>query len=151
MDFSNRYAIMCQKAVEIQENWMPKPCDFFIDHTDVEGGFGICGPAASKLQVVDISIGMPDSEEYKVESDHLRENSFWLPRQDQLQKIIEPDESKVHLIINKVIESQYFELSKGDYVAAPRKFYSMEQLWFAYVMKKKYNKTWNEEDWVPVG
>ena len=128
---------------------MPKPCDFMIDHADVEGGFGFCSPAANIMQVVDIYIGAPDSEDYKNESEHLKKNSFWLPRQDQLQKIIEPDDSKVHLIIIKVIESQYFELSKGDYVAAPRKFYSMEQIWLAYVMKEKYNKTWNEEDWVP--
>ena len=27
---------------------------------------------------------------------------------------------------------------------------SMEQLWLAFVMKEKYNKTWNGESWVNV-
>ena len=27
---------------------------------------------------------------------------------------------------------------------------SMEQLWLAFVMKSKYNKTWNGEDWINV-
>jgi hypothetical protein len=150
MDFTNRYAIMCQKATEIQERWVPKPCDFMIDHADVEGGFGFCSPAASIVQVVDIFIGAPDSDDYKNESEHLKKNSFYLPRQDQLQKIMEPDDSKIHSIINRVVESRYYEPAKGDHVAAPYKFYSMEQIWFAYVMKEKYNKTWNEEEWVIV-
>jgi len=150
MDFTNRYAMMCQKATEIQEHWVPKPCDFIIDHEDVKGGFGFCSPAASITQVVDSYIGAPDSEDYKHESEHLKKNSFWLPRQGQLQKIIEPDDSKVHSIITKVIKSQYYDFSKKAHDAAPMIFYSMEQLWLAYVIKERYNKTWNEEDWVPV-
>jgi hypothetical protein len=150
MDFTNRYAMMCQKAAEIQERWIPKPCDFMIDHADVEGGFGVCSPAASIVQVVDSYIGAQDSEDYKNESEHLKKNSFWLPQQGQLQKIVEPDDAKIHSIMTKVIESQYFEFTKGDYVAAPRKFYSMEQMWLAYIMKEKYGKTWNEEDWITI-
>jgi hypothetical protein len=150
MDFTNRYVMMCRKAIEIQEHWMPKPCDFIIDHTDMEEGVSFCSPAASKVQVVDIYIGTPGSEEYKVESENLKTNSFWLPRQDQLQKIIEPDDSKVHSIIKKVTESQYHEFSKNEDIAAPRIFYSMEQLWLAYVLKEKYRKGWNEEEWVAV-
>jgi hypothetical protein len=141
---------MCRKATDIQEHWVPKPCDFIIDYSDVKGGFGFCSPAASIVQVVDSYIGPADSEEYKHESEHLKKNSFWLPRQDQLQKLIQPDDSKVSSMVNKVIESQYYESSKDDFVAAPLKFYSMEQIWFAFVMKEKYDKTWNEEDWVEV-
>lgn len=148
MDFSNRYAIMCRKAAALQEQWTPRPCDFIIDNEDMEGGFGFCNPAATKVQVVDSYIGAPDSEEYRIESEHLKENSFWLPRQDQLQKMIEPDGSNVHSIMRRVVESEYYEPSRGEYVAAPQKFYSMEQIWLAYVMKEKFNEAWNEEDWV---
>ena len=28
------------------------------------------------------------------------------------------------------------------------KNYSMEQLWLAFVMKDKYKKVWNGEDWI---
>ena len=150
MDLTNRYVMMCQKATDIQKQWVPKPCDFMIDHADMEESFSFCSPAASIVQVVDIFIGAPDSEDYKNESEHLKNNSFWLPRQDQLQKIMEPDDSKIHSIITSVVESRYYEPAKEDHVAAPHKFYSMEQIWLAYVMKEKYNKTWNEEDWVIV-
>jgi len=148
MDFTNRYAIMCRKAAELQEEWAPKPCDFFIEYADIEEAPGVCSPASGKIQVVDIYIGTADSDEYRIESEHLRENSFWLPRQDQLQKIIEPDDSRVHSVIGEVIGSRYLEGSTGDYVEAPRKFYSMEQIWLAFVMKERYGKIWNEEDWV---
>ena len=47
----------------------------------------------------------------------------WLPRQDQLQEMVEKDNFSV-------------------------KATSMEQLWLAFVMKEKYNKQWNGEGWV---
>jgi hypothetical protein len=150
MDFTNRYAMMCQKATEIQALWMPRPCDFFIDHADLEGGFSFCSPVANIVQVADIFPGAPESEQFQQERAHVKTHSLWLPRQDQLQEIIEPNNANVHLLINKVVESRYYEPAKGDQVEAPRIFYSMEQLWLAFVMKEKNNKTWNEEDWIPV-
>ena len=150
MDFSNRYAMMCQKAKELQALWSPNPCDFFIDHADSEGGFSFCSPVANIVQVVDLFSGAPESEQFQQEREYLKNKCLWLPRQDQLQFIIERDESKVHSIVSKVVESRYYEPAKGDHVDAPRIFYSMEQLWLGYVMKEKYSKTWNEEDWVPV-
>ena len=89
MDLTNRYVMMCQKATDIQKLWVPKPCDFMIDQADMEENFSFCSPAASIVQVVDSYIGAPDSEDYKNESEHLKKNSLWLPRQDQIQKLME--------------------------------------------------------------
>ena len=49
--------------------------------------------------------------------------SIWLPRQDQLQGMVE-------------------------YTVGVNKFNSMEQLWLAFVMSEKYNKKWDGKDWI---
>jgi hypothetical protein len=148
MDATNRYAIMCRKAAEIQNLWNPKQCDFIINLEDLEEGLSFCRQAESLVQVVDLYYQDHVGKEYQQECQDLKDNALWLPRQDQLQKIVEPDNSKIYAFMIKVIESQYYESSKGAYLAATDVFYSMEQLWLGYIMKEKYNKVWNEEEWL---
>jgi hypothetical protein len=150
MDSTNRYTIMCQKAAEIQNLWKPKQCDFMIDLEDLQEGLSFCRSAQSLVQVVNIYYDEHESKEYQQECEHLKDSALWLPRQDQLQKIVESDNSKIHAFMNKIIATQYFDFSKNTYVAATDVFYSMEQLWLGYIMREKYNKIWNEEDWVIV-
>jgi len=66
-------------------------------------------------------------------------NIIWLPRQDQLQEIVSPSFLKEDkfMIIDKF-------LSFIDY--ADREW-SFEQLWLAFVMKEKFNKIWDGEEW----
>lgn len=59
---------------------------------------------------------------------------IWLPRQDQLQEMVGCTAGSWKIILSKLMDSEYF--------------YSLEQSWLAFVMKNKYNKTWNGEDWV---
>jgi len=72
-----------------------------------------------------------------------RDVIVWLPRQDQLQEMIysSPDMEEVVKFAIKVhqndVNTEYY-LNSG----------SLEQLWLKYVMKEKFNKTWNGEDWV---
>ena len=66
---------------------------------------------------------------------------IWLPRQDDLQKMVE---RKSMYGIGLIYDLRKFlEGAKGQYVFD----YSMEQLWLVFVMKKKYNKTWDGEKW----
>ena len=150
MDATNRYAMMCQKAFEIQNLWVPKQCDFIINNEDLEEGLSFCRPAESIVQVVNMYYQEQDGEQYLQELEDLKEQALWLPRQDQLQIIIEPDNSRVYSITRKVTESQYYDYAKNAIVTAPEIFYSMEQHWLAYIMKEKFHKVWNEEDWVTV-
>jgi hypothetical protein len=147
MDATNRYAMMCQQAEEIQNLWIPKQCDFIINHEDLEEGLSFCKPAESMVQVVDMYYEAQDGEKFRQEQEGLKNNALWLPRQDQLQKIIEPDNARVYSIMSKVMEMQYHDYSKNAMVTAPELFYSMEQLWLAYIMKEKFHKVWNEEEW----
>lgn len=59
--------------------------------------------------------------------------TVWLPRQDQLQEMVIGGDDTITL-------TEYFLNAVSLY--CDRKL-SMEQLWLKYVMKEKYNKTWD--------
>lgn len=93
-------------------------------------------------------------------------------RQDQLQKMVigklkrkivkEKDYVYPRDFSNaKIVENnhknypEYYLLSEFNYFVnsnrlkhAMANIYSMEQLWFAFVMKENYNKIWNGEGWI---
>ncbi len=80
---------------------------------------------------------------YKKFTDPLKE-LIWLPRQDQLQEMFPKEYEPVVLA-----ELMYltFINSADTNLRASLRHYSMEQLWLAFVMKEKFNKTWDGETW----
>jgi len=66
-----------------------------------------------------------------------------LERQDQLQEIL-GYRYPVNYAIN--LGRWCENLSTSEYNQV--NLYSMEQLWLAFVMKEKHNKTWNGEEWI---
>ncbi len=151
MDTTNRYVMMCLKAEEIQSMWQPRQCDFFIERTDAEEGVSFCNPAKGMIQVVTLYYDETAGERYEEECREVKDQAVWLPRQDQLQDFIEPDIEKVHDLMRQVITAQYVDYGTHTTVDAPALFYSMEQLWFAFVMEKRFGKVWNESAWIPEG
>ena len=91
---------------------------------------------------------------------------LWLPTQSQLQEIylsykaeeIEKeceDKEEKELCYKKQLDWMCSSFSRFQRVDTlqfddlyPLQFTSMEQLWLAFVMKKKYNKIWNGKGWV---
>ena len=76
----------------------------------------------------------------------------WLPHQDQLQDMV--DDSHFYKLAKFMAMLGYKTSSHGglgvyEHQNAPRYFLdaSMEQLWLAFVMKEKYNKVWNGDEW----
>ncbi len=67
---------------------------------------------------------------------------IWLPRQDQLQEMIVKAYGNCRW--HKVFSS--FLNWYGDVNIV--QIESMEQLWLAFVMKEKYQKTWSGKDWI---
>lgn len=72
-------------------------------------------------------------------------DAFWLPRQDQLQDMLDdvfsnreivPLTAKLHDVCVHLIQKHNF---RGR---------TMEQLWLAYIMHEKYGKTWNGQEWI---
>jgi len=69
--------------------------------------------------------------------------NIWLPRQDQLQEMIFCTEGTYDKLPTKVFAfSDYWEEN-----GIPIMFNSLHQLWLAFVMKEKYSKTWDGENW----
>ena len=142
MDVSSEYIQMCDTK-EIQNDWSvpdkehwwfyPKVMKGDIYYWETRNGrkemIGLCNsngkiPALNCANV---------NNKFKV---------TWLPRQDQLQDMID-DASEFREILIRWrcwMDSLYGE--KSMYLN------SMEQLWLAFVMKEKYNKVWNNEEWI---
>lgn len=149
MDTTNRYALMSMNAAEIQDHWQPRQCDFFIERADIEEGVSFCTPAQVMIQVVNLYYDESAGERYEEELREVKEQAVWLPRQDQLQGLLEPDIEKVHVLIPQVLSARYFDYGSKKTVNASSLFYSMEQLWLAFIMRQLYGKVWNEEMWMP--
>lgn len=66
-----------------------------------------------------------------------------LERQDQLQEMVS-EHFKAGLDLCNLY-TWYIRNRPHD---AGQEWNSMEQLWLAFVMKEKYNKVWNGEEWV---
>ena len=94
------------------------------------------------------------------EEDICEEHWIRLPRQDDLQEMIaeyitqelELAQCSRYELMQSFLDfkawlgEQYY---REDFVCLPTNvFDSGEQLWFAFVMKERHNKTWNGEDWV---
>ena len=139
MDFSKEYIKMCD-CIEIQ-NQYPRKGDWFM-----RASF----PGEPQLWVGDddgsISYTeMADKSEFG-EDDNRMIGHIWLPRQDQLQDMMNDN------VRNTVFLSGMYKL------AALRKYSSghsdtdfalksFEQMWLAIVMYEKFNKTWNGDSW----
>jgi hypothetical protein len=128
MDTSETYFKMCEKAKEIQKIH------------EYEDGSYEAYIYNGKLTVSLICIGC--DYEHGCTPDFVP-GGIWLPRQDQLQGMI--DWNKDFLTLDKV--RLFYEFTKQiDW--KHRLFHSsIEQLWLAFVMEEKYNKVWTGNDW----
>ena len=160
MDTSEQYILMCQKAVDIQDLWEPKlgdfhccPCTFCRDR-----GVNIFVIERAAIDILNKRDFTNIDSTYKVYAqeygghfaDHFheaREIITWLPRQDQLQKMLYRD---WHQAFNG--QYKFYRFCHGEYPSQPplvvSHFHTMEQLWLAFVMSEKFNKTWNGGEWV---
>ena len=77
-----------------------------------------------------------------IEFDKKQGRTCQLERQDQLQEMIGD-----YRTVLESVNRQYRELGKAE-----RKYWglftSMEQAWLAFVLKEKFGKIWNNEEWV---
>ena len=149
------YIKMCEKAEEIQKEWNPMPGDFihrkftlFGEEIDRE-----IWPQTPMWEINIVYWGSMvesywacsnekgESRIYKHPAEMRRETSIWLPRQDQLQEMV------INFDRGHDNYGVLFGLMKfsADYNLRET---SMEQLWLAFVMKKKFNKTWDGEKWI---
>lgn len=132
MDTSKEYIKMCEKATEIQE---------FIKDASVT----YIKPARGW--------GMYDGCEYDMFSDSLFHRKILLPRQDQLQEMVIPDDERgaVNTYVVLLDDFQKYVLDADDSLKwFNLKNPTLEQLWLAFAMRRNYDKKWNGEDWVKI-
>ena len=134
---------MCEKADEIQKNHQPQRYDFvwlvgrkqidvLVDVELYDSKETIFVPLSSAMR------GIMGTIE--------REKFIWLPRQDQLQKMVKQllQLNSPTLFVYAIWSWQYKESNEIlDKVRG-----SMEQLWLAFAMHELYHKWWNGADWI---
>ena len=188
MNITEQYIKMCESAKEIQESWKPDVGDWFLNDFRGTSGFSkdlekqIQGDDKKEWEKIQCLTYKPSIEGYVSVSDSdgshtykadefFKHRHIWLPRQDQLQKMLLESEKTEHITIdNKKVELPWRKSAMSllcrfrDFVVRPMfddkmlhrkelaKFMhesSMEQLLLAFVMDKIYNKRWNGKDkWI---
>ena len=83
------------------------------------------------------------------------ERTVWLPRQDQLQEMVQGEREICWLIdvFTVFAKDAVFDMDSPSGAITTnstyaQQFTSMEQLWLAFVEKENYGKVWDGEDWV---
>lgn len=71
----------------------------------------------------------------------------WLPNQSQLQEMVFGKGNWLYGT-GACGQAQYLI----DFVNSPAEYWTMEQLWMAFVMREKYGKVWDstKEDWIKI-
>lgn len=136
MDTSKEYIRMCREAEEIREEHKEEIGDYLAGSTSlwIRIGYDERDRCFEYIKL----LGFNEQKFRK---------KIWLPRQDQLQAMLEKN---LRLLIH---DFEHFtrcasEQNDGKYIKINLSaFTTMEQLWLAFVMKEKYNKIWEGNQW----
>ena len=153
MDTSKQFIAMCD-CKEVQDN---KPHAFdddnsFYVHYEINLKCPDCG-----CQFYQGEKYCPYDRKKLVEEtvavfEKIEDDSIWLPRQDQIQEMIEIQPNcwwtgydRPHALLNQFI----YGIGTDD--GFPDEYYvefrSMEQIWLAFYMQEKHNKVWDGTEW----
>jgi len=139
MDTSETYIKMCD-CEEIQKGNEFVEGDIFYERLSQpqSGGY----QAGVHFEYEDYTWGSHANDKT-----YTRERLVWLPRQDQLQAMVDGTGGFYHTLR----ELQGFAQSVINDIEGKhgnRGLNSMEQLWLAFVMSELYGKIWNGENWI---
>ena len=160
MDISKTY-IKMSNCKEIQKQWKPSIGDYLLEKYTVFGEELDKKLWKNKSQREEIQIlhyksigdffhsctinGEQRTVNFQDTDSMIKVTSIWLPRQDQLQAMMElPNNFKIFHPI--AVNSKYRIMWGCNFVDGD----SMEQLWLSFVMSEKYSKQWNseKEEWI---
>ncbi len=134
------YKLMCEESKEIQElkKLKANKGGTFYDWQDGDRYFwNVFNKEGNKEgDEIHISDGENDAG---VEPDFL--NPHWLPRLKQLQEMVRGKFKSLSSMLSSFNEFDQRTLKV-------HRTLTKEQLWLAFVMKEKYNKIWNGEQWI---
>jgi hypothetical protein len=133
MDYSTGYVKMCEGAVEMQRRWGVLAGDLFFEK------------GSSYATIAGVSEGAMSLVDERTMSDVVngvfkKSKAVWLPRQDQLQEMLEvTNPREAATLINEFLAE---EGKTGGYRCE-----SLEQVWLFIVMKRMYDIVWDGEKW----
>ena len=125
---------MCEKAEEIQKEWIPA----IGDYIDPDGIVSIITSVYQSDEGY-CSIGTNNVNTYG--QMHPKSMFFWLPRQDQLQEMVADELVGLQTVCAVIYD---FAISAGE-TSGITIDGTMEQLWLSFIMHEKYQKQWNSE------
>ena len=128
MDTTKEYIKMCD-CEEIQNLLIPADGDFCWPD---DGGAEYLGYVEFPAMTAVVHIATGNSKNYW-------HNWLWLPRQDDLQKMM--DYPAIEVLIDK-----FYYWARREHNISPL-LTSMEQLWLAYVMSERHRKVWSGKEW----
>lgn len=126
MDISPEYISQCEKAEEIQAQRV----DWYY-----QGDWYVIQKPSILIYVV-----TGDKADDRTPAPF----EVWLPRQDQLQKMLWMWD--IHGMIQEFYEFANYLSPQGK--TYQNQFTSMEQLWLAFCMSERFGKAWDGEGWV---
>ncbi|MCG6893073.1 MAG: hypothetical protein LJE65_05660 [Desulfobacteraceae bacterium] len=140
MDKSPQYLRMCERAAEIQQRWRQTYGDFYAD---ADGTISCWIQTGSHPP-----LRMKGGFHIKSSDSIIRmARMIWLPRQDQL---IEMAQVRGRTYDSVVLE--FYNWTKRPYnhrnQPPSRLFSTMESIWMAFVMQRKFRKKWDDTTWV---
>lgn len=139
MDQSRLYILMCSKSREIQTCWTPKYGDFFVPES---------GRIQCWLKDTGKNLEIRKGLGIQRDNDLIRLSKYvWLPRLDQLIEL-----AQIRGVRYEITVQDFHDWTKrpydhsGTYPAGC--FRSLEQIWLAFIMSRKYVKYWDDTDWL---
>lgn len=134
MDFTSLYTEMCEKAKDLQQKWNVTIGDYYCDKTTVYR------TRTSKEQEGAICVVEEKTLMSILEGDFNKAKSIWLPRQDQLQEMLDfSNPLDILAAITAFVKNcQESNRDLGN---------SMEQLLLTMYYSKKYSKVWSGGEW----
>ncbi len=132
---SKQYTNMCD-CPEIQNGWKPKRNDNYI--------LGSARPGDKHFAVITLGCCWEKCEGCNVEVNMLRDECIWLPRQDQLQDMVE---GHTAWNLSNLFVAWTNHTDAYKHIDIMNEF-SMEQLWLAFVMWELHKKKWDGDKWI---
>jgi len=131
MDRTETYIKQCEKAEEIQDSVRQ-----YIIVEKAKVGWLRTSAVGEVINTID------HNGEVFIFSD-----ATWLPTQAQLQEMVPTKFGSTRPNFKMISELNHF-FDYWDTNGIPYFLSTWEQLWLAFVMKEKYNKVWNGDDWI---
>ncbi len=149
MAVSEKSVKMFEQATEIQEAHKIEAWDYYwAKYCDEPFKLWVVSGYCTDSGVYGLGIDEGEQEDYILIA--------WLPRQDQLQDMIETIKNKLHMIFrfhDFLKDGRYGKSHHCPFVVLANIFDNeilMEVFWLAFVMYEKFDKVWSEteETWV---